>query len=1011
ALRTTFQERDGQAWQVIAPTLGLDLVEQDLRAATDDPNATAQALAAAEAVRPFELARGPLIRAQLVRLATDEWLLLVTLHHSIADGWSMDVLLRELAQGYRAQVTGTSAALPTLPIQYADYAVWQRDWLQGAIVAQQLAYWQRELADAPTVLALPTDHPRPSRPSLAGAVAPLALSPALTTALRQYSQGAHATTFMTLLAAFAVVLARHSGQAEVVIGVPVAGRTRPETAGLIGFFVNMLPLRVRVGQARSFGELVAAVRTAALAAYAQQDLPFELLVEALTPERSLHHAPLVQVACTLRQAGAELELSGVTVRRESIPHTTAKLDLTLNLAETSTGLAGGLEYSTELFAPATIARLAGHVVQVLDHVLAAPDAPLLTLPLLTAPEYQQLVHDRNATYADYPADQCIHELVAARAAQMPAAIALVCGEQELTYQVLDRRANQLAHLLRQRGVGSDVCVGLCLLRSLDLVVAQLAVLKAGGAFLPLDPAAPSERSAYILHDAQVALLLTTESALSIAPPDDVAVLWLDRDAALLDDAPTEPLDSVVTPANLAYVIYTSGSTGRPKGVAVPHAGLVNLASWHQRAYSLSATDRATLIASPAFDASVWEIWPYLVSGARIVIPDEATRSDPAALAAWLCRQAITISFLPTALAEAVMAQPWPAVTALRALLVGGDQLHPIADDLPFPVYNHYGPTETTVVASWQRVELDSAGKLPPIGRPIANTQAYLLDAQLNPVPIGVVGELYVGGVGVARGYVHQPALTAERFIPHPFATKQTAGTRLYRTGDLARWLPDGSIEFGGRIDHQVKLRGFRIELGEIEAAPASHPDVREAVVIVREDMGDPRLVAYVVENKGTKEQRNKDAETTTPPSPITTEVEADRGLGKGGRGDEGLASILRAFLKDRLPTYMIPSAFVVLDALPLTSNGKLDRRALPQPELSHADPDETPDTPRTPAEDLVANIWANVLGVEQVSLHANFFELGGHSLLATQVISQIRRIFQIELPLSTVFEAPTVAEL
>jgi amino acid adenylation domain-containing protein/thioester reductase-like protein len=576
-------------------------------------------------------------------------------------------------------------------------------------------------------------------------------------------------------------------------------------------------------------------------------LPFEQVVELVQPERDASRTPLVQVMFALQNSPRhDIILEGV--QAEVVPHTTitATFDLFLELIPVAEGLHASCEYNTDLYDATTVTRLLTHFQILLEGLMAQPDTYVGDLSMLSAAEWQQF-RAWNATDVAYPSTRCVHDLVAEQAARTPAAIALVADSTQMSYQVLDQRANQLAHLLRGRGVGPEVVVGLCLDRSIDLVVAQLAVLKAGGAFLPLDPSAPSDRLAFILADAQVALLLTTATTAPAHLPANLPVFWLDHDADQLDAAPSDPITSQATPANLAYLIYTSGSTGRPKGVTVPHAGLVNLIHWHQQTYAVRPSDRATLVASPAFDASIWELWPYLARGARLVIPDTATRTMPAALVPWLCAQGITLCFLPTALAEAVLTQPWPATTTLRMLLVGGDQLHPIPTHLPFLVVNHYGPTETTVMATAQHVEPGSAAGLPPIGSPIANIEVYLLDRRGQPIPIGVAGELYIGGVGVARGYRNRPELTAEKFVPNPFSAEP--GRRLYRTGDLARYREDGTIEFLGRIDQQVKIRGFRIELGEIEQVIGEHPAVQDTVVLVREDLpGQKQIVAYLVPN-------------------------------------------------------------------------------------------------------------------------------------------------------------------
>ncbi|HEY0606205.1 MAG TPA: amino acid adenylation domain-containing protein, partial [Herpetosiphonaceae bacterium] len=715
---------------------------------------------------------------------------------------------------------------------------------------------------------------------------------------------------------------------------------------------------------------------------------------ALQPARDLSRSPLVQVMFALHNTPQEaIALPGLTLTRLAVDSGTAKFDLALSLNETTEGLVGTLEYATALFERATMERLLDHFHTLLAAIVADPQQAITTLPLLTDAEQHQLLVDWNATAAWFPRDLCLPQLVEAQAAEHPDAIAIVCAEQALTYRHLDRRANQLAHQLQALGVGPDVCVGLLLTRSPDFAIGALGVLKAGGAYLPIDIAYPPERIQFMLEDAQAPILLTQSHLLQAAPAHDLRTICLDTDWTTIAQMPETPPRSTATAEHLAYVIYTSGSTGRPKGVGVPHRGALNLVTWHRRAYDLSPDDRATLLASLAFDASVWELWPYLASGASLHLPDDEIRSAPGALVEWLIAQEITICFMPTPLAEAVLAEPTTAQLPLRALLTGGDVLH--AQDwsrLPFPVINHYGPTENTVVTTCAAVEATSAA-LPSIGRPIANTQVYLLDSNLQPVPIGAAGQLYIGGDNLARGYLRRPALTAERFVPNPFGGSlegTSAGSRLYRTGDLGRYLPDGRIDFLGRIDHQVKIRGYRIEIGEIEAVLLQHPGIRDAVVIAREDFGDKRLVAYVVENR---EPRTENLEDSTDP----------------GSWFLVLGSPLREFLAQRLPDYMVPSAFVTLDALPLTPNGKVDRKALPAPD--GASPEIVFVAPRTSTEAALVDLWSEVLGAERIGVYDNFFALGGHSLLATQLISRIRSALAVELPLRQIFAAPTVAEL
>jgi amino acid adenylation domain-containing protein len=849
SLRTTFAVVNRQPCQVIAPELSVPLPVVDLRhLGRAERQAEAARLATAEARQPFDLATGPLLRARLVRLGRDDHVLLLAVHHIVSDDWSMGVLWKELAACYAAFAAGRPSPLPELPIQYLDFALWQRDWLQGEVLQRQVDYWSRQLADLPA-LQLPTDHPRPAVSGFRGAFLPVRLPPRLSAALRALSQREGATLFMTLLAAFQALLARYTGQRDIAVGSPIANRTRAELEGLIGFFVNTLVLRTSLEGDPTFRELLARVRAMALEAYAHQDLPFEKLVEELQPERDLSRNPLYQVVFqlftppTATQPGASLPM--LEVKRG-----TAIFDLAFTLTDSAGGLSGGIEYSTELFEPATVERLAAHFQVLLEGIVADPDARLSTLPLLTPAERRRLLVEWNRTAAPVPDGPCVHELVSAQAARTPDAAAVVEGEHRLPYAELEARARALAGRLRALGVGPEVPVGVCMERGADLVVALLGVLHAGGAYLPLDPSYPAERLAFLVEDAAVPVLLTQphlRTRLEPLVPAGTAVLGPEETAPGAQGGRARPAGGGARPANLAYLIYTSGSTGRPKGVMVSHAGLRNLVAWHRREYRVAPGDRTTQVATPAFDASTWEIWPALAAGATLHVPDDATRAAPDALAAWLAAEAIDLSFLPTPLAEAVLAAPTPPGIRLRALLTGGDRLTRVPPQaLPFPLVNHYGPTENSVVATRAPVEVPAAdAAAPPIGRPIDNVRVYVVDRWMNPVPVGVPGELLIGGEGLARGYLREPALTAERFVPDPFG--EEPGSRLYRTGDLVRHRPDGSLEFLGRLDHQVKVRGVRIEPGEIEAALRGHPAVADAVVVPREDVpGEPRLVAYVV---------------------------------------------------------------------------------------------------------------------------------------------------------------------
>ncbi|HEX2516297.1 MAG TPA: amino acid adenylation domain-containing protein, partial [Chloroflexota bacterium] len=853
ALRTTFAAAEGRPEQVVAPALAVPLPVADLSAlAPDAREAAVISRARAEAGAPFDLTAGPLLRAALLRLGPAEHVLLLTLHHIVADGWSRGVLLRDLSALYAAQARGEAPALPALPVQYGDYAAWQRGWLRGEVLEGQLAYWRAALAGLPP-LDLPADRPRPPVRSSDGAAVTALIPPPLVAALKRLAEGEGATLFMVLLGAYQALLGRYSGQADLAVGAPVANRARPELEGLIGFFANTLVLRADLSGAPTVRGHLARVREACLGAYAHQDVPFEKLVDELQPQRDPSRTPLVQVAFSLQHAlPAGPDFGGLSL--EPLPEggATAKFDLTLALEETPAGLRAVAEYSTDLFQRETVQRLLGHYQALLEGFVAEQDGRLDDLPLLSDQEAQRLLRQWNATARPYPHQRCVHHLVAEQAALAPQAVAVAGPAGSLTYGELNACANRLAHHLLSLGVRPETRVGVCLGRSPQLVVAFLAVLKAGGAYVPLDPAYPPERLAGMLEDAGALAVLTAgEAAAGLPTVGEARLVRLDdpaeAEAIAARPATAPPTSAATTTDHLAYVIYTSGSTGRPKGVQVPHAGLTNLVFWHQRAFGLTPEDRATQVASPAFDAATWELWPYLACGASVHVPDEDTRAAPEALRDWLVAQGITVSFLPTPLAEAVLALPWPPAPALRLLLTGGDALRrPPPAGLPFDLINNYGPTEYSVVTTSGYVPPAGADPPPGIGRPIANTQVYVLDRRRQLVPAGVPGELYVGGDGLARGYLGRPGLTAARFVPHPFVP----GARLYRTGDLVRWVAEGDaldggpgggaggqLEFLGRLDQQVKIRGFRIEPGEVEATLAAHPQVREVVVVAQDRPG------------------------------------------------------------------------------------------------------------------------------------------------------------------------------
>ncbi|MEH1936773.1 MAG: amino acid adenylation domain-containing protein [Nostoc sp.] len=970
-LRTTFPAVDGKPLQVISPSLTIAIPILDLQGLKESE---VQQIVTKEARQPFDLSNGPLLRVTLLRLGSESYVLVLIMHHIITDGWSMGIFIQELSILYRAFTLASPLLLPELPIQYADFAVWQRQWLTEEVQKQQLNYWKQQLAGATPLLELPTDKPRPPVQTFCGATQEFQIDQNLSKQIKTFSQQSAATLFHTLLAAFVVLMFRYSGQDDICIGSPIANRNRREIEPLIGFFVNTLVLRHQIKGNPSFCEFLSQVRQVATSAYTHQDVPFEQVVEALQPERSLSYNPLFQVVFVLENFLLDtLELPDVTLTPQLVERGTSQFDLTLAVWETKEGLIGSWEYNSDLFEADTIARMTSHFQTLLAAMIANPNQPIGELPLLNQQERHQLLVEWNDTYTPYPDSKCIHQLFEEQVEKTPNAVAVVYEDESLTYQQLNDRANQLAHYLQTLGVGVEVLVGICIERSLLMVVGLLGILKAGGAYVPLDPAYPQERLAFMLEDAQISVLLTQESLVPTLPPHRARVVCLDSDRASFSTI-AENLLHKVTTDNLAYVIYTSGSTGKPKGVQIEHRGLLNLVFWHQQAFAVSSLDRVTQIAGVAFDACGWEIWPYLTAGASIHFPNDETRLYPEQLRDWLLSKAITISFLPTPMAEKVLSLNWPANAALRTLLTGGDQLHqyPLTSH-PFEVVNNYGPTENTVVTTSATVPVREQAYLPPaIGRPIANTQVYVLDSLLQPVPIGVTGELYISGESLARGYLHRPDLTAERFICNPFAPESG---RLYRTGDLVRYQADGNIEFLGRIDNQVKIRGFRIELSEIEAILTQHPQVRDAVAIAREDKpGVKSLAAYII------------PELTQPTS-----------------------NELRLFLKSKLPSYMVPASFTVLEVLPITPNGKVDRRALPVPEFEF---DESTGfvSPRTHTQEVLAKIWRDVLVLKQVGIHDNFFELGGDSIISMQIIAKANQA-GLKLTPKQLFQHQTIAEL
>ncbi|HEX6290021.1 MAG TPA: amino acid adenylation domain-containing protein [Herpetosiphonaceae bacterium] len=1014
-LRTTFvvggPDLEDQPQQQIAPAQAITLIQHDLSglSATAQQNAL-QPIIVETARQPFDLRSGPLLRVGLVRLSAEEHVVYLVMHHIISDGWSMGVFVRELLRLYelfRADEHPEQSRLPALPVQYADYALWQRAWLRDARLAEQLAYWTRQLDPLPPVLALPTDRPRPPIKTHAGRHYPIALDAALTGELKQLSQRQGVTLYMTLLAAFLVLLQRWTGQHDLVVGAPIAGRSRPELEGLIGFFVNTLVLRTDLGGNPAFVDLLQRVRDTTLGAYAHQDLPFERLVEELRLERDLSYTPLVQVMCALQNTPfTVLESTELTMTPVEFDQGIAQFDLMLALTERADRLVGIFEYNTDLFEAATIARMAGQFQTLLEALLADPHGRLSDLSIVPAAERQQMVVDWNRSEAEYPRAAAVHTLIEAQAVRTPDVPAIVFAGAALTYAELNTRANQLAHYLRAQGVGPDVLVALCVERSLEMIVGMLAILKAGGAYLPLDPAYPQERLQYMLSHSRSPVLLTQAALVERLPEHPAQVFRLDVDWPLLSDQPTTNPARVVLPDHLAYLIFTSGSTGRPKGVMVTQRGLINLVHGLRAYFADPQVQHTGLITSISFDISVNQIFPTLIFGRTLHIIPDPVKLDSRALLRYLDDHQLHLldsvpSYLHAVLNEVAPEQP---PNALRYLLIGGEKLEQRLLEAVFgqlgpqvEVVNIYGLTEISDINALGIIRAHDLGQPITVGKPLQNNRIYILDQHHQPQPVGIAGEVCVAGASVSRGYLYRPDLTAERFVSCPFEDGQI----MVRTGDLGRWLPDGTIEILGRIDQQVKIRGFRIEPGEIEAVLASHPHIRECAVVAREDgAGDQRLVAYVVTNKDAGRQAQR-----APGTANSTATDSGSRLSVLG------AAALRAHVGAFLPDYMIPSAFVVLDALPRTPNGKLDRKTLPAPDLGRSSQGAGFVAPSTPTEELLAGIWTRLLDVSQVSIDDNFFELGGHSLLATRVVSRLRETFQVDLSLRTLFEAPTIATL
>ena len=986
SLRTNFKQIEGQPVQIVSSVQRIKLGFADLNGLPESEREDeARQLAITEARRPFDLSRDLLLRAELIRIDDHDHWLVLTMHHIVSDGWSMSIFTRELSNIYDALVMDREIDLPELPVQYPDFADWQREWLQGEVLEEQLGYWLNSLGGAPAMLQLPTDHSRPAEQSFKGASVSLKLSQKLSQALAEFSQREGVTLFMTTLAAFQTLLFRYTGQEDLVVGTPIAGRNRVEIESLIGFFVNTLALRTNVSGTSTFRQLVKRVKEVALGAYAHQDLPFEKLVEELNPERDISHSPIFQVMFIMQNVPRETpSLSGLTITRVAMPAVTAKFDVTLFLTETANGLNCWFEYNTDLFQAATIERMAAHFETLLKGIVANPEQRLAELPLLTAQERSQSLIKWNDTAVDYSRDECIHTLFEEQVERDRDKVALISDTTKWTFGELNQRANQLAHYLKRRGVGPEVLVGICIERSVDMVVGLLAILKAGGAYVPLDPGNPAERICFMLADSRAPFLLTQHGLGQSLANWGGKTIYLDSDwAEIARESPDNPT-ATATATNSAYVLYTSGSTGQPKGVVSTHRASVNRFAWMWHTYPFAKDEVCCQKTSLSFGDSIWEIFGPLLQGVPLVIiPDEVVK-DPERFVTALATNKVTRLVLVPSLLRVMLEHGGKLAQLLgnlRFCVCSGETL-PVelaamfGEQLPLTLLiNLYGSSEVAADVLCYEVDRTEGLATIPLGRPIANTTVYILDSNFQPVPLGVLGEICIGGEGLARGYFKQAGLTAEKFVPDPFSSED--GARLFRTGDIGRYLPDGNIEYHGRRDHQVKVRGFRIELGEIETQLESHSHVHQAVVVAGDnERGDRQLGAYIV---------------------AAGETPSDKEL--------------RSHLRRKLPDYMIPAAFAFLDSLPLTPSGKIDRRALPARPGTRPDLEEAHVAPRDDLEKRLTHIWERVLGLQSVGIRDSFFDLGGHSLLAVRLVWEIEKELGQRLPLVSFFHDSTIEYL
>lgn len=978
-LRTTFTVVDDQPMQLIHPQLHVKLAPIDLQSLPpEEREQEALRLVTEDFSRPFDLEQGPLLRAGLIRLAEDDHVLHQNMHHTVTDRWSGAIFEQETGILYEAFAKGKPSPLPPLPIQYADYALWQRSLAESEIYRRQAAYWKRRLANVPYVLEVPADFPRPPLQNFRGARVYTRYSKNLLDRLRDLSQREGVTMFTLALAAYKALLYRYTNQEMVLVGTTFANRNRPELQNMVGYLLNLIVLSTDLSGNPTFRELLQRERATVLEGFANQDLPFGKLVQELRPTQDASRNPIVQHSLIYLDFPelTIMETLGLSAKHLDIDNGASRFDMTLAMTETEHGYEVDIEYPTDLYRRERIERMTKHLENILASVSADPAKRLSELPLLSDDERRQLLIEWNATAVEYPSEQCIHELFEAEAGRRPDEVALLFEDDRLTYGELNKRANQVARYLMEAGVKQGEIVGLFTSRSERMVVGLLGILKAGAAYVPLDERYPAERLSFMLDDSGVRVLLTEKRLLEKLPEYDGRRIYLDAEWENISHCRAENLNCKVTNEQRGYVIYTSGSTGQPKGVEVSHRAVVNFLQAMLSKKLLAATDTMLAVTTPSFDIAAAEIYLPLIAGGRVNIASREVVSDGAQLAKLLADSGATVMQATPATWRMLIDADWRGDSRLK-LFSGGEALERLLAEQLLErcgeLWNLYGPTETTVYSGVVRVT-SSSGPV-PIGPPLANTRFYVLDQFMNPVPIGIYGELSIGGAGLAHGYLGRPELTAEKFVPDPFGGEP--GARLYRTGDLVRYREDGNLEFGGRLDHQVKVRGFRIELGEVEAALLRHASVRAAVVVAREDQpGEQRLIAYVVGN----------ASIPTP-------------------GE------WRTFLIQRLPEYMIPPVFVSLEELPLLPNGKVNRRALPAADASRPELRRAFVAPENPTQERLAEIWMSVLGIDRVGIYDDFFELGGDSILATRLVSRIRRIFEVELPLRELFWKSTVFEL